>query len=280
MNKKIYKTKYCQLDKAMGGLKAGEITVLASADACGFCPTDVLPLNIISYMSQRTTQNINVLIFSVEHILEFKNINSKSNIFGFGGKVQIMKQKYVFSKKDTYKEKGEYIDELVHINSNNANIYIDYRANDIDSIDAKSRLVNFDLIIISAINLNVNNSDSDIARIKKLAQELNIPIILTTQMKRYYHEKESCIPMVCDVRLSLENNVDKIDKFLILTYNNAIKEVPQGSMSYIHCSPNPNAIIQKIDCYVLSNTDEILAKILFDYDQHNLVFAENSKVES
>ena len=156
------KTKFIDIDKKMTKLKNGDLICIASRpDVEKFTFAYNLAIN-------NTNKQIPILIFSLE--------NSKKEI-----------QKRI--DKNISKEKYTYIlDNILSI----------------EGIEQNARLIklqkNIELIIIDYLQLIKNDGTTEevIKRLKSLTQELNVSIIILSQLSRKIESREDKRPILSD----------------------------------------------------------------------------------
>ncbi len=206
------KTEFIDLDKITTGLHGGDLIILAARPSMG---KTALALNIAANISK----DKKVAFFSIE-MPSKQIVNRLIGLTGFIPSYKIQDPKYMTeSDKQKFSIASEKIKKL--------NLYID------DSPGIKlSELVwkakrlfktsGIDLIIIDYLQL-INSSSSyktnrqaEVATIsrtlKKLARELEVPVIALSQLSRQVEKRESKIPIMSDIRESgaIEQDADLI----------------------------------------------------------------------
>ncbi len=206
------KTEFIDLDKITTGLHGGDLIILAARPSMG---KTALALNIAANISK----DKKVAFFSIE-MPSKQIVNRLIGLTGFIPSYKIQDPKYMTeSDKQKFSIASEKIKKL--------NLYID------DSPGIKlSELVwkakrlfktsGINLIIIDYLQL-INSSSSyktnrqaEVATIsrtlKKLARELEVPVIALSQLSRQVEKRESKIPIMSDIRESgaIEQDADLI----------------------------------------------------------------------
>lgn len=201
-------TGYDNLDSLIGGLKPGELTVLAARPAMG---KSAFALNVIQNVIDKYKKD--VLLFSLEM--------SSESIF----KRQIaLKDNILLNHLNNNQLFSEDIEKLYfHIKNGNDNLKIDdYSANNMSSIKAiSSRLAskgNLGLIVIDYLQLietshseNRQVAVAEISRnLKRLSKDLNVPVIALSQLSRGVEQRQDKRPMLSDIRESgaIEQDAD------------------------------------------------------------------------
>ena len=206
------KTDYKLLDKMTTGLHKGDLFILASRPSMG---KTALALNIASNIAQ----DKNVAFFSVE-MPSKQIINRLIGLMGFLPSYKIQDPKFM---TESDKQKFTIATEKIK----NLNFYIDDSPGiKLSELVWKAKRLNktskIDLIIIDYLqlissshskNLNRQNEVAIISKtLKKLARELEIPVIALSQLSRQVEKRESKVPLMSDIRESgaIEQDADLI----------------------------------------------------------------------
>jgi len=208
-----YSTGFVDLDGLIGGLKPGELIVIASQPSMG---KSALALNIAKYLSVKRSQKVTTAIFSLEipkEQLVMRLLSATASISH--GRMTTG----ALNDSDLLKLNGAK--ELLRLSE----IYIDNTSGiDINELITKVRRLktnhNVGLIIIDYLQLMRDESKSAISQVeisivsrslKTLARELNITIIVLSQLHRTVG-KRALRPNLIDLRDagSLENDADAI----------------------------------------------------------------------
>ncbi|MDD3646238.1 MAG: replicative DNA helicase [Candidatus Gracilibacteria bacterium] len=203
-------TKFKSLDDKLGGLKGGDMVVLAARPSMG---KTAFALNL--------AQNIgfnrkNVAIFSLEMSKEQLTDRMIASAMG----INSWKLAKGELEDEEFMKIGEAMEKL-----SNANIYIDDTAGgSLTDLKSKCRRLKIesglDLVIIDYLQLMSNGNSlnrvqevSEISRgIKSLARELSVPVIALSQLSRSLESRPDKRPIMSDLRESgsIEQDADII----------------------------------------------------------------------
>ena len=233
-------------DKFVGGLKKSELIILAARPSMG---KTALALNIATTVAKEN----NVLFFSLEmgkEQLGKRILSSLSN-------VDLYRIDHSFLT-------DENINDIVSALQKDLKLFIDDNATQtLNQIRIKSK--NFkqeyglDLIIIDCIQLiqgskkysgNRVQEVSEISRgLKILARELDIPILVLSQLSRNIEQREDKRPKLSDLRESgsLEQDADVVI-FLHKDYNN---ETYDKTFTDLIIAKNRNGLIGSVNLFFL-----------------------------
>lgn len=220
---------YKELDKILGGFHKGDLFVLAARPSMG---KTALALNIAANVARDKT----VAFFSVE-MASSQLIN---RIIGFTAYLE--SHKISDPRLMTQTDKQKYSSATNKIK--NMKLYMDDSPGiKINELVWKARRlkknIGIDMIIIDYLQLlsaggKTDNRQAEVSLIsrtlKKLARELEVPVIALSQLSRKVEQRESKIPMMSDIRESgaIEQDADIIG-FVYREdyYNNNKEEVSQ-----------------------------------------------------
>ncbi|WP_295747379.1 replicative DNA helicase [uncultured Limosilactobacillus sp.] len=204
-------TGYRYLDQITTGLHAGELVIIAARPAMG---KTAFALNIAQNVAVRVA-NSTVAIFSLEMSAESlvnRMICAEGSIDAQHlrtGKLSKDETKSLFSSMDTLSRANIFIDDTAGIK--------------ISEIRAKSRRLaersGLSLIIVDYLQLidgggSAENRQQEVSMIsrslKKLAKELNVPVIALSQLSRGVEQRQDKRPMMSDLRESgsIEQDAD------------------------------------------------------------------------
>ncbi len=208
-----YPTGFADLDGLIGGFQPGELIVIASQPSMG---KSTLALNIAKYLSVKRSQKVATAIFSLEipkEQLVMRLLSATASI-SYGrmrtGHLEGSDLLKLNGAKELLRQSKIYIDDTSGI--------------DINELITKVRRLKTDhdvgLIIIDYLQLMRDESKSAISPVeisvvsrslKTLARELNITIIVLSQLHRTVG-KRALRPKLIDLRDagSLENDADAI----------------------------------------------------------------------
>lgn len=188
-------TGFTEIDNKIGGLINSNLICVASRPCMG---KTTFALNIASNVAKN---EIPVLIFSLnmsEGYITNKIINIESA---------------------TSTNFSESIKNLILFEKNINILTSSLTIEDIENICRKSKIEkNIGLIIIDYLQLikstngQLNRDENIIRKIKELAEELNIPIIILSQLSKSLEERENRRPILADFKVSssIVNNADTI----------------------------------------------------------------------
>lgn len=204
-------TGYRYLDQITTGLHPGELVIIAARPAMG---KTAFALNIAQNVAVRVA-NSTVAIFSLEMSAESlvnRMICAEGSIDAQHlrtGKLSKDETKSLFSSMDTLSRANIFIDDTAGIK--------------ISEIRAKSRRLaersGLSLIIVDYLQLidgggSAENRQQEVSMIsrslKKLAKELNVPVIALSQLSRGVEQRQDKRPMMSDLRESgsIEQDAD------------------------------------------------------------------------
>lgn len=203
-------TGFCDLDYAIKGLNNSNLIVIGSRPAMG---KTALALNIATHVA--TKENIPVAIFSLDmsreqctkRILSSQALveNNKLNT----GKLNEEEWEKVIKTSEQLSNAEIYIDDTVGISINKIR----------EKCIKLKQEKNIGLILIDSLQLILSNKkcntreeeDSEVSSaLKELAQELNIPIIVTYQLSRALEEREDKRPILSDIKDDIIKNSDVV----------------------------------------------------------------------
>lgn len=200
-------TGFVDLDYVIKGLNNSSLIVIGSRPAMG---KTALALNIATHVAMN--ENIPVAIFSLE--LSREQCTKRILIS------QVLVEN---SKLNTGKLNEEEWEKVIKTSEqlSNAEIYInDIPGLSVNKIREKCIKLKQDkdigLLVIDYLQLIKDNKSSeqenvDISRaLKELAQELNIPIIVTYQLSRTLEEREDKRPILSDLQSDIVNKSDVV----------------------------------------------------------------------
>lgn len=195
-------TGYTELDKVLGGFRKSTLNIIASRPSMGksaFVDTMIVNMAV--------KNNASILYFSVESSTEILMLRFISNIGGLS--LQRIKSSKLWT------DEWKYIESVTN-DLLNADILIDSTPNiDIDELCKKARKrheeINLDVIVIDFLQLvtttntrAINNREQEISYIirvlKGLSKELDVPIIVTSQLNRHSGITKYKAPELEDLR--------------------------------------------------------------------------------
>lgn len=188
-------TGFTEIDNKIGGLKNSDLICVAARPAMG---KTTFALNIASNVAKK---GIPVLIFSL-------NMSE-----GY------MTNKIINIESATSTNFSESIKNLILFEKNINILTSSLTIEDIENICRKSKIEkNIGLIIIDYLQLikstngQLNRDENIIRKIKELAKELNIPIIILSQLSKSLEERKNRRPTLSDFKVSssIVNHADTI----------------------------------------------------------------------
>ncbi|MBR5741803.1 MAG: replicative DNA helicase, partial [Firmicutes bacterium] len=207
-------TGFRDLDKMTAGLQKGNLIILAARPAMG---KTSFALSLAH--NAATKKNAKILFVS----LEMAETELGSKLLSIESKVDLGKLKVGNVNEDDWKKLYVAVDRLA-----NAGIYIDTTPGaDIAGIRSRARRLKadkekgLDLLVVDYLQLMSIDSRSNSLRedvtqlsrqFKQLARELEIPIILLSQLSRKPEERSDHRPMLSDLRESgsIEQDADVV----------------------------------------------------------------------
>jgi len=180
-------TGYCDLDRLIIGLKPGEMIVLAARPSIG---KTSLALNIVRNIALKASKSRSVAFFSLEMTAEQLTRRLLCTEAG------VSESRFY---DGSFNKKGELMRLTKAAGTlRNANIFIDPTSGiTIAELSAKARRLkmkhNIDIVVIDYLQLmkagsNIDSRQQEVAEIssgiKKLAKDLNIPVLVLAQLNR------------------------------------------------------------------------------------------------
>ena len=206
------KTGYKFLDQMITGLHKGDLFILASRPSMG---KTALALNIASNIAK----NKNVAFFSVEMSSKLI-INRLIGLTGFLPSYKIQDPKFMTeSDKQKLSLASEKIKSLKFYIDDSPGIKLSelvWKAKRLNKVSKIDIIIIDYLQLINASHSTNLNRQAEVATIsrtlKKLARELEVPIIALSQLSRQVEKRESKIPLMSDIRESgaIEQDADLI----------------------------------------------------------------------
>ena len=213
VTKKRINTGFYKLDALLGGLEGGDVTVIGARPAVG---KSALTTQIIRQISE---QGYKVGYFNLEMSESQVYERMMANIGGI--KLDRMRnaKNFLDDEEQRFKVANEKIKTL--------NVTISSGSKNVSEIKAESRHQDFDLIIIDYLQLLKNernysgNRAAEVGAISKaikgLAMELNIPIIVLSQLNRVSERTENKEPTMSELRES--GDIEQDASQIILLWN-------------------------------------------------------------
>ncbi|MGX7589755.1 DnaB-like helicase C-terminal domain-containing protein [Candidatus Vidania fulgoroideorum] len=208
----IYKTGFYKLDKILSGILPGELIIVAGRPATGktsFC------INILNYNSIKKKNT--VFFFSLE-------MSATQLIIKLIGLIAKIDTRIINNKGLNKKEINKVIKILKIIRNSNIYIYDSIFTSTLDIynyvikriIPKERNIIIIDYIQLIKITSTYGNRSIDISEVssylKSISKELNIPIIIISQLNRQVEQRVNKTPILSDLRESgsLEQDADKI----------------------------------------------------------------------
>ena len=198
------------LDRITGGMQNGDLIIIAARPSMG---KTAFALNIASYASQKK----NVALFSLE--MPFEQIYNRIISFtAFVDQSKLRESQYltkdewnkIHASKSQIEKMNLFIDDTAGIKLSE----LVWKAKNLHK-NGKLDMIVIDylqLIIVSqSLRDNRQNEVSLIARtLKKLARDLNVPVIALSQLSRRVEQRENKMPIMSDLRESgaIEQDAD------------------------------------------------------------------------
>ena len=235
-------TYYYELDKYLFGLQNGQLIIIAGRPGMG---KTAFALNIAENIA--INKQLPVAIFSLEMTekqLVTRLISSKSGICAN----DIMRGTINYTESNRLQETLEILkDAPINIIESSGINALDVRSK---ARRFKNKMGNLSLIVIDYVqimssvtnNRNYNNAQeiAEISRsLKSLALELNVPIILLSQLNREVENRQDKRPNIADLRASgaLEQDADVI---LLLYRDNYYNSNNYSNIAEINIAKNRN----------------------------------------
>ena len=197
VDKKLIKTGFYKLDDALGGLEGGDITIIGARPSVG---KSALVTQIIANVASR---NARVGYFNLE-------MNESQVYERFVSRMAKLSLTRVRRAK-TFLGGEEEAFEKANEQLANYDVVISTGSKSVRDIKTASRHMKFDLIVIDYLQLikadkSFANRASEVGEVSKaikgLAMELNVPIILLSQLSRGVESRDVKEPQLSDLRES------------------------------------------------------------------------------
>lgn len=210
--KKIVKTGFYRLDEILGGLEAGDVCVIGARPAVG---KSALATQIIGNVAE---QGLRVGYFNLEMV--------KSQVYErFVARNGGLTLTRIRRAKDFCNDEKEKFDKANEkIKKMDVRIYTGSKT--VSEIKHECRHQGFDLIVIDYLQLvkadrQYANRSSEVGNIsktiKELAMELNVPVILLSQLNRVSEGRDTKEPTMAELRES--GDVEQDASQIILIWN-------------------------------------------------------------
>lgn len=206
------KTGFYKLDDCLGNLEGGDVTVIGARPAVG---KSALVTQMIGQMAARGRRTA---YFNLE-------MNESQVYERFVARLAELSLTRVRRAKAFLGGEKEAFDRA-NIQMSNYNVMISTGSKTVSEIKAISRHQQFDIIVIDYLQLikadrRFSNRASEVGEISKsikaLATELNIPIILLSQLNRLSEQKETKEPTMAELRES--GDIEQDASNIILLWN-------------------------------------------------------------
>ena len=206
------KTGFYKLDDCLGNLEGGDVTVIGARPAVG---KSALVTQMIGQMAAKGRKTA---YFNLE-------MNESQVYERFVARLAELSLTRVRRAKAFLGGEKEAFDRA-NIQMSNYNVMISTGSKTVSEIKAISRHQQFDIIVIDYLQLvkadrRFNNRASEVGEISKsikaLAMELNIPIILLSQLNRLSEQKETKEPTMAELRES--GDIEQDASNIILLWN-------------------------------------------------------------
>ena len=197
VDKKLIKTGFYKLDDTLGGLEGGDITIIGARPSVG---KSALVTQIIANVASR---NARVGYFNLE-------MNESQVYERFVSRMAKLSLTRVRRAK-TFLGGEEEAFEKANEQLANYDVVISTGSKSVRDIKTASRHMKFDLIVIDYLQLikadkSFANRASEVGEVSKaikgLAMELNVPIILLSQLSRGVESRDVKEPQLSDLRES------------------------------------------------------------------------------
>ena len=197
IDKKLIKTGFYKLDDALGGLEGGDITIIAARPSVG---KSALVTQIIGYSASKGNR---VGYFNLEmnenQVYErFVSRMAKLSL------TRVRRAKtFLGGEEEAFAKANEELSKF--------DVVVSTGSKSVRDIKSESRHMKFDLIVIDYLQLikadkSFANRASEVGEVSKaikgLAMELNVPIILLSQLSRAVEQRDNKEPQLSDLRES------------------------------------------------------------------------------
>lgn len=197
VEKKLIKTGFYKLDDSLGGLEGGDVTIIAARPSVG---KSAFVTQMIGFVASKFAR---VGYFNLEmnenQVYErFVARMSKLSLT----RVRRAKQ-FLGGEEEAFKKANEAL--------SNYDVVVSTGSKSVREIKSDCRHMKFDLIVIDYLQLikadkSFANRSSEVGEVSKaikgLAMELNVPIILLSQLSRAVESRDSKEPQLSDLRES------------------------------------------------------------------------------
>lgn len=206
-------TGFAQLDEITSGFQKGDLVILAARPSMG---KTALALNLAANIARKNS----VAFFSLEMpLIQLWNriLSAASYIPGNkikdGKNLTSQETEKIYLAKDKLAQLNLYIDDTAGIKLPEL-VWKAKRLKKKEKLDAI--FIDYLQLIVSANNRSSENRQAEVTVIsrtlKKLARDLDVPVIALSQLSRRVEQRESKMPMMSDIRESgaIEQDADLI----------------------------------------------------------------------
>ena len=197
VEKKLIKTGFYKLDDALGGLEGGDVTIIAARPSVG---KSAFVTQLIGFVASKFAR---VGYFNLE-------MNENQVYERFVARMSKLSLTRVRRAKQFLGGEEEAFEKANEVLSN-YDVVVSTGSKSVREIKSDCRHMKFDLIVIDYLQLikadkSFANRASEVGEVSKaikgLAMELNVPIILLSQLSRAVESRDSKEPQLSDLRES------------------------------------------------------------------------------
>lgn len=197
VEKKLIKTGFYKLDDALGGLEGGDITIIAARPGVG---KSAFVTQLIGFVASKFAR---VGYFN----LEMNENQVYERLVSRMAKLSLTRVRrakaFLGEEEESFEKANEQLSKY--------DVIVSTGSKSVRDIKTASRHMKFDLIVIDYLQLikadkSFANRSSEVGEVSKsikaLAMELNVPIILLSQLSRAVESRDSKEPQLSDLRES------------------------------------------------------------------------------
>lgn len=215
----LVKTGFYKLDDLLGGLEGGDVTVIGARPGCGKSAF------VVQMIRQMAKKGYKVGYYNLE-MNENQVYERMVTALGEFDLTRLRRAKSFLGGEQERFERAN--DELAGYN-----VIVSTGANSVGAIKAECRHQRFNVIIIDYLQLietdrHYSNRASEVGNISKaikaLARELNVPIVLLSQLNRESQYRASSEPTMAELRESGDIEQDASNILLMWNLSDKYKE--------------------------------------------------------
>jgi replicative DNA helicase len=230
IERNVVKSGFYKLDECTGGFEGGDVTVIGARPAVG---KSAIALQMIEHISS-CGKKVGYFNLEMTEPQVFQRMNSRLSSINI---TRIRRAKnFIGDEKENFEKANEKMSKM--------NVVVSTGTKSVSEIRNESRHQKFDVIMIDYLQLiksdrqNANRA-AEVGyiskAIKSLAMELNVPIILLSQLNRTSESRETKEPSMTDLRES--GDIEQDASIILLLWK---LQEDSNSLIGLKCDKNRN----------------------------------------